>query len=92
MSCLQKSVCQDCMARIRPVNGHVLRATGEKVRSDKPVPWTKNDRVWWAEGKVVCPDGVSILSFDEAWKSCRRKKWHEAAGDGSLLVMGEKRK
>lgn len=86
---LYKGICRDCMEKICPVNGHVLRATGVKERADKPVPWQSMDEELWQNGKVLCPDSTQPKVWSQARRGCRKARAHEAVGDGALLVIEE---
>ena len=87
---LQKWICQDCMGTICPVNGHILRIGGVRVRSSNPVPWQEGDDELWNIGKVLCPEATKVVSFREARNLCNQIRCHEAAENGALVVKEER--
>ena len=87
---LQKWICQDCMKRICPVDGNILRNGGVRVRSSNPVPWQEGDEELWNIGKVMCPDLTKVMLFQAARNLCSQSKCHEAAENGALVVKEER--
>jgi hypothetical protein len=89
MTILNKMVCMICMAETRPVDGRVVRETGEKVLADVPVVWSRFDREQWRVGKVLCPSSLGPRFFNVAFEKCNRQACHRAVTEGALLVRDE---
>ena len=89
MTVLNKMVCMICMKETRPVDGRVVRETGEKVLAEVPVLWSKYDREQWQSGKVLCPSSLGPRFFEVAFEKCTRQACHRAVTEGALLVRSE---